>query len=99
MDNIKEPTREELEQLVEKAKRDLQETLDKMTPEERAEAERKAKKAIAEDEARMQKIFEDVAKYTSGGAMPAQSKPKFCPNCGAPAGSGNFCEYCGKPLR
>ena len=23
----------------------------------------------------------------------------FCPNCGAKAGGGNFCEYCGSPLK
>ena len=96
MDNFREPSREELEAALEKAKRDYQEIIEKMTPEERAEAERKAAQAIAEDEAKMQKLLDDCAKIM-GKTAPAQ-KANFCSNCGAPAGEGNFCSYCGKPL-
>lgn len=33
-------------------------------------------------------------------AAPVQeaSRPKFCPNCGAPASGGKFCQHCGSPL-
>ena len=45
-----EMSQEELEKALEKAKKDLEETLAKMTPEERAQAEAKAQKLIAEDQ-------------------------------------------------
>lgn len=96
MDNFREPSREELEAALEKAKRDYQEIIEKMTPEERAEAERKAAQAITEDEEKMQKLLDDCAKIM-GKTAPAK-KANFCSNCGAPAGEGNFCSYCGKPL-
>ena len=95
MDNVPDMSPEELEKLVEKAKAELQAKLDRMTPEERAQAELKAQKMIEADNARMQKIIDDAKKIISDTA-PA---PKFCSNCGAPAGGGNFCEYCGNPLR
>ncbi|MGI6264787.1 MAG: hypothetical protein ACOYJY_04890 [Acutalibacteraceae bacterium] len=28
-----------------------------------------------------------------------EAQVRFCPNCGAKAGNGNFCEYCGSPLK
>ena len=33
-------------------------------------------------------------------AAPVQEapRPKFCPNCGAPASGGKFCQHCGSPL-
>ena len=33
-------------------------------------------------------------------AAPVQEapRPKFCPNCGAPAEGGKFCQHCGSPL-
>lgn len=31
-------------------------------------------------------------------AAPEEPKPKFCPNCGAPADSGKFCQNCGSKL-
>ncbi len=36
----------------------------------------------------------------AAAAEPAQEpeKPKFCPNCGAPANGGKFCEHCGTKL-
>ena len=93
---MKEYTPEELEQMLEKAKRDWQEQLDKMTPEERAQAESRAQAALEADQAAMQKLLADVAALT-GGAAP-KTQPKFCGHCGAPAGSGTLCEYCGLPL-
>lgn len=97
MDYGTEISREELERLVEKAKADLQATLDKMTPEEREQAELKAKKMMEEDEAKMQRLLDEAAKIAS--KSDASEKPKFCSNCGAKAGDGKFCEYCGSPLR
>jgi len=37
---------------------------------------------------------------TAPQAAPVQeaSRPKFCPNCGAPASGGKFCQHCGSPL-
>ena len=96
MDNGTEISREELEALLEKAKAELQATLDKMTPEEREAAEARAQKAIEEDRAETQRLIDSAAKLTSA---PSPASPKFCSNCGAKAGGGNFCEYCGSPLR
>ena len=31
-------------------------------------------------------------------ACDAAHKPRFCQNCGAQAGSGKYCEYCGSAL-
>ena len=97
MDNNKEPSKEELEALIEKAKKELQERLDKMTPEEREQAKLRYEQAKAEDEAKLRDLTETAAKFASGAA-PAKA-PKFCPNCGARAGGGKFCEYCGSKLR
>lgn len=91
-------TPEELEQMLEKAKRDAQAALDRMTPEERAQAEAKAQKLIEEDRAAMQKLIDDAAKVAAGDLPGKKEKPKFCPACGAEAGDGRFCEYCGSPL-
>ena len=96
MENGTDISKEELERLIEKAKADLQATLDKMTPEERAQAEIRAQKMIEEDRIRTQQLLDDAAKY-AGKPGPAAA-PKFCSNCGAKAGNGNFCEYCGSPL-
>ena len=32
------------------------------------------------------------------GVQPAEIRPKFCPECGAPASAGKFCEHCGTKL-
>ena len=96
MDDNRQPTREELEQALEKAKRDWQEMLKKMTPEQRLEAERKAQQAVAGDEAERQRMLEECAKVMA--QTQEKPKPQFCGNCGAPAGNGSFCSYCGKPL-
>lgn len=41
-----------------------------------------------------------VAQAVPVQAAPVQAapRPKFCPNCGAPAGAGKFCEHCGSKL-
>ena len=62
-------------------------------PEERAQAEARAQKIIAEDQAEKQSLLYDAAKYAAG-----QTAPRFCRHCGAKAGSGKICEYCGMPL-
>ena len=94
--HIPEPTREELEEMVRKAQKDLEERLAQMTPEERREAEIRAQKMMEEDEAERQRLLESAAKIASGSSQTKQ--PKFCPNCGAPVSGGKFCMYCGSPL-
>ncbi len=93
MDNRTDPTPEEMEKLLEKAKNDLQAMLDKMTPEERELAAAKAQKMIEEDQASMQAIMDSAAKVLSD--TEPKRAPKFCPNCGAPVSGGEFCTYCG----
>ena len=88
---------EELEKALEKAKKDMQAMLDRMTPEERRQAERKAQKLIEEDQASMQRLLDDAAGIA--GRPNGKRIPGFCVNCGAPAGGGKFCEYCGSPLQ
>ena len=67
-----------------------------MTPEERRQAELKAKQAIEEDAAHMQSILYDANRIAGKNAP---EKEKLCTNCGAPAGEGNFCAYCGSQLK
>lgn len=98
MENNLKFSPEELEKMLEKAKKEAQAMMDKMTPEEREQAMLKAKKAIEEDNARMQKLIDDAAKVAAGFPSGEKEKPKFCTNCGAPATGGKFCEYCGNPL-
>ena len=95
MENV---SQEELEKALEKAKRDAQEMLDKMTPEEREQALKRAEKLIEEDRASMQKLIDDAQAIAAESAPAEKAKPKFCTNCGAPAGAGKFCTNCGSPL-
>ena len=38
--------------------------------------------------------------HVPDGAQSGAEKPvRFCQNCGAQAGDGKFCEYCGSPLK
>ena len=71
--------------------------LDKMTPEEREQAEIRAQKLIEEDRIAKQKLIDEgtviAAKFSGTKA------PEFCSCCGAPAGTGKFCAYCGQPLQ
>jgi len=97
--NINDYTPEEIQQMIEKAQRDLQETLAKMTPEERAEAERKAQEYIAQDNAKMQSLIDDANRVAAQTSAQNAQAPKFCPSCGAPASGGYFCQYCGNPLK
>ena len=97
MDNNLTMSPEELEKALEKAKKDAQAMMDKMTPEERRQAEIKAKTLIEEDKAAMQKLLDDAAGIA--GRSNRKEAPRFCANCGAPAGGGKFCEYCGSPLQ
>ena len=96
MDNINGYSQEELEKMLEKAKKDMQAALDKMTPEEREQAELKAQKLIEEDQASMQKLIDDAASALAGTSP--KKMPKFCTNCGAPVSGGKFCSNCGSPL-
>ena len=96
MENNTYPSREEMEKLLEKAKRDLQATLDRMTPEEREQAEIKARKAIEEDEAETNRIMAEAAALMTGSS--SKPAPKFCGSCGAPTSGEKFCGNCGAPL-
>ena len=99
MENLTAPNPEEMQKLLEKAQRDLEEALAEMTPEERAQAEAKAKKLIEEDKASMQELLDRGASIAAGIPPKAGTAPNFCPNCGAPAGTGKFCSNCGNLLR
>ena len=92
-------TQEEVQKEIERMQRELQERLEQMTPEERAAAQAKAQQAMREDDAALQKLMEEGNKVAADVAHGATAKPKFCGNCGAPAGAGNFCEFCGNPLK
>lgn len=96
MENNLDYTPEEIQKMIEKAQAELQAKLDAMTPEERRQAELKAKQAIEEDAAHMQSILYDANRIAGKNAP---EKEKLCPNCGAPAGEGNFCAYCGSQLK
>lgn len=122
MENNIEISREELERALEEANKKAQAMLDKMTPEERAQAQTKANRAIAENQAAMQKLINEANAVMNSyppqremmerntaqehGTIPnpgayacdAAHKPRFCQNCGAQAGSGKYCEYCGSAL-
>ena len=97
MEPIQTPSPEEMQAMIDKAKRDLEAALAKMTPEERARAEQNMQKAVADDRAAMQALT-DRAKEALAGSAPTKAMPKFCPNCGAPVRGGKFCTDCGSPL-
>ena len=94
MEHVPELTEEELRKLIEKAERDLQASLEKMTPEEREQAMKNAQKLIEEDRIEKQRLIDSAAAVLS---QPSQTA-KFCSHCGAPVQGGNFCSYCGSPL-
>ena len=96
MKPIAEPTPEEMKKLLEKAQRELQEKLDKMTPEERAQWEQNAQRIIEADRISMEEQIEQARKVAAG--FSSKARPKFCTNCGAPLGSGKFCSNCGSPI-
>lgn len=87
---------EEMQKMIEKAQKDLEEALSKMTPEERAAAEARAQKLIEEDKIKTQQIIDEAKAVMAQTEKPA---PKFCPNCGAAVDGGNFCSFCGSKLR
>ena len=98
MENMAIPSQEEMAKLLEKAQRDLQAALEKMTPEERAQAELRAKKMIEEDQASRQALVDEAAKILADFPPKEKAAPKFCTNCGAPVRGGKFCTNCGSPL-
>lgn len=95
MDNMN-ISQEEMQKMIEKAQKDLEETLAKMTPEERAAAEARAQKLIEEDAIKMQQIIDEAKAVMS---QTEKEAPKFCPNCGAKTDGGNFCSFCGSKLK
>ncbi len=94
MDSRTMPSPEELEKMLEKAKKEAEAALAKLTPEQRAEAEIRAKKLMEEDAAAMRELVESASKLSAGAAPKAARE---CPHCLAPV-SGRVCEYCGSPL-
>ena len=94
MDSRTMPSPEELEKMLEKAKKEAEAALAKLSPEQRAEAEMRAKKLIEEDAAAMRALVESASKLSAGAAPKAARE---CPHCLAPV-SGRVCEYCGSPL-
>ena len=86
----------QMEEALEKARREWQETLDRMTPEEREQALRKAQQLAEEDAAARQKLLDDARRILGDPAPKAA--PKFCTNCGAPVSGGKFCTNCGSAL-
>lgn len=89
---MEERSASEMERLLEEARKRVQAMLDRMTPEERAEAERKARAAQAADEAERQRLVSEAA------ALVGKPAPQRCPHCGAAAQGGNFCACCGQAL-
>ena len=98
MESMANLSQEEFKELLEKAKREAQAALDRMTPEERAQAEMKAAKLIEEDRAAMQSLYDQAVKAAAGFPQKETTAPKFCTNCGAPVSGGKFCTNCGSPL-
>lgn len=94
MEYPKNPTPEEMQKLLEKAQRDLEEALSKLSPEERKKAEERAQAMIEEDRKAKQALVEEAAQFAKATAK----KPKFCSECGAPIEGGKFCAYCGSPI-
>ena len=97
--------------MMEEANRKAQESLSRLSAEQRQQAEEQAKKIMEQQAADMQKIMDQVnqMKAAAGGtaaatAVAASASPapspfakRFCSNCGAPVGNGKFCGKCGKP--
>ena len=92
MDGMKTPTPEELREMLEKAQKEAEAALAKLSPEERAAAEKRAKEMMEKDEAEMRALLEQA------GKLAGSPKAAECPHCGAPAGRGGVCEYCGGAL-
>ena len=64
MDSRTMPSPEELEKMLEKAKKEAEAALAKLTPEQRAEAEMRAKKLMEEDAAAMRELVESASKLS-----------------------------------
>jgi len=103
-------TEEELKRLLEEQKKKVEAMLAAMTPEERADAEKKfaamrktlgaARKGTEVSTAQEHHTVPYPGAYVPDGARSDAEKPvRFCQNCGAQAGDGKFCEYCGSPLK
>ena len=92
MDGMKTPTPEELREMLEKAQKEAEAALAKLSPEERAAAEKRAKEMMEKDEAERRELLEQARKLVGS------PKASECPHCGAPAGRGSVCEYCGGVL-
>ncbi|MBO6011069.1 MAG: hypothetical protein J6P71_04650 [Oscillospiraceae bacterium] len=91
MDGMKMPSPEELRELLEKAQKEAEAALAKLSPEERAAAQKRAIELMEKDEAERRELLE------SAGKLAGAPKAAECPHCGAPV-SGRVCEYCGSVL-
>ena len=101
MESMKTPSPEERKQLLEKARREAEEAFAKLSPEEREKVLARTQQMMTDDRAANQALIDAAraAAMMPGAAPDAPKSPKFCPNCGAPAGDGNFCTFCGGRLR
>ena len=88
-------TPEELQKILERAQKELQEKLAAMTPEERERAGAVAQEMMEADEAEREQLLDDAINIL--GAQTA-AEPKVCGHCGAKAEGGDVCAFCGMPL-
>ena len=95
--NFHQPTQEKIEAALKKAQQEYQSYLDKLSPEEREQAELKFKQMSEEENARMQELVEHNKKVLE--EISSKEAPKFCPNCGSPADGGRFCAFCGSEIK
>ena len=59
-----------------------------------------ARKVMEMNTAQEHHIAAHPCVFVTEAAWKEAEKPaRFCPNCGAQAGDGKFCEYCGFPLK
>lgn len=95
MADFPEYTQEELQQILERAQKELQEKLAAMTPQQRDWVGAVAQEMIEADETDRQKMLDDAIQIL--GAHTA-AETKVCGHCGAKEQSGDVCAFCGMPL-
>jgi len=93
-------TPEELAKMMEEAQKKAQEAWNKLTPEEQAKAAEEGQKLLEEETRKRQEMMDTVNRILADDKKKEEaSKPKFCPNCGAPVSGGKFCGNCGQALQ
>lgn len=69
MENNAKMSREELARMLEEAQKTAEETMSKLSPEERQQAEMKAQQMMANEQARLQQISENAARFAGTAAQ------------------------------